>query len=76
MRERLTRSQVKRCLIDLEKVGKIAGQELVVTVKWVNIEIRDQNQNGRLEDTSINGLMFRDTSLTILTREGSRVPEA
>lgn len=72
----MTRSQVKRCLIDLEKVGKIAGRELVVTVKWVNIEIRDQSRSGRLEDTSINGLMFRDTSLTILTREGSRVLEA
>jgi len=76
MRERLTRSQVKICLIDLENVGKIAGQELVVTVKWVNIEIRDQSQNGSVEDTSINGLMFRDSSLTILTREGSRVLEA
>ena len=51
-------------------------QGLVVTVKWVNIETREQNQSGSVDDTSINGLTFRDMSPIILTRGGSLVLEA
>ena len=52
------------------------AQELVVTVKWVSIETREQNQSGSVDDTSINGPTFRDMSPIILTREDLLVLEA
>jgi hypothetical protein len=63
--------QIKECLIDLEKAEEIVAQELAVTARWANTEIRDQSQSERLDATSINGLMSRGMTPTISTKEDS-----